>query len=80
MNKKIEVNDYVEPISDMFNAVDLKEYDITDEDLCGFVTEKQGNLITVQGIGSGVETTWNENKFVIAEVPEIFKGDIRIRK
>ena len=64
----------------MFNAVDLKEYDITDEDLCGFVTEKQGNLITVQGIGSGVETTWNENKFVIAEVPEIFKEETRVRK
>ena len=80
MNDKIKVNDYVEPISSEFSEADLKEYDATYEDLFGYVTEKQGNLITVQGIGSGVETTWNENKFVIAEVPEIFKGEARVRK
>lgn len=79
MNKKIEVNDYVEPIYDMFNDADLKEYDATFEDLCGFVTEKQGNLITVQGISRNIETTWNEKRFIKAEVPEIFKEIKRVR-
>lgn len=79
MKEKIEVNDYVEPISDMFNDTDLKEYDATDEDLCGFVIEKQGNLITVQGISRNIETTWDEKRFVKAEVPEIFKEIKRVR-
>ena len=34
MNKKIEVNDYVEPISDMFNDADLKEYGVTVDVRC----------------------------------------------
>ena len=79
MKEKIEVNDYVEPISDMFNDIDLKEYDATDEDLCGFVIEKQGNLITVQGISRNIETTWDEKRFVKAEVPEVFKEIKRVR-
>lgn len=83
MEEKIMVGDYVEPITEEFYDINLNELSITHEDLYGFVIDKNENLITIQGIGNDVETTWDEKRFRISEVPELFLTEEqrkRIRK
>ena len=81
MKEKIEVGDFVAPIIEKFDDDLLEELDVSSEDLYGFVTEKNENIITVSGIARNVETIWNEDKFIKSDIPEIFneKGSTRCR-